>query len=256
MNLIAIYGLPERGNEPSSVVANIFGITMYEAVSRIKFVENVPVIMAGYADPANASAKLDQLLSSGFGALIMHDREIETEENRFVVRRAFLDEDRLRLESRLGKRTVNYESIRVLLRGTSIDRSSETIKERKRKFSAGRAIMTAGLAGTKTVEKKHEEIKEVREGFLNIYDEDSSVITFRENSMDYFSMSGDKRSSRMDNFRHFVAGLRNRCKLAVYDESLLNRAGQVQLLGPLFEPEDDIDIAISLIVNVIRKRGA
>jgi hypothetical protein len=40
-----------------------------------------------------------------------------------------------------------------------------------------------------------------------------------------------------------------RCPAAVYDDRLLNRAGQTRLLGPLLTPEANLDLAVEILAR-------
>ena len=49
------------------------------------------------------------------------------------------------------------------------------------------------------------------------------------------------------NFAYLISELRRFCPGAKYDDRLLNRVGQVRLLGPTLNPETNLDLAIDIL---------
>lgn len=71
-------------------------------------------------------------------------------------------------------------------------------------------------------------------------------------ALTYESFGPRRQPSRAANFAVLVAELRRRCPAAVYDERLLTRAGQARVLGPALSPGEHRDVAITLLVRVLR----
>jgi hypothetical protein len=60
------------------------------------------------------------------------------------------------------------------------------------------------------------------------------------------------QQTRQANFSYLLEELRRHRADARYDDRLLTRAGQVQLLGPSLSPEQYLDIATSLLAKLLK----
>ncbi len=255
VNLVAIHKRPENKDSLATILSEIIGTTLYEAGSRLRVAGRFPVIVAVYAELASAEETAAKLRAAGFGAVVLRQNEIESEEERFIVRKFFLDDMQLRVESRQEESlVVDYSLIDLILRGTCIKQVTESGIEKERKLSVGRAVISGGLMMTKSIEKRRVDTSENREGFLNLYAGMKHVIVFRENSLVYSSLGSMLKPSRSANFTFIAAELKRRCTSAAYNEFLLNKAAQAQMLGPLFNPEEDLDISISLMAKSFRQK--
>jgi len=56
------------------------------------------------------------------------------------------------------------------------------------------------------------------------------------------------------NFAYLASELRRHSPQAVYDDRLLNRVGQVRLLGPVQNPETNLDLAAEILAQSLRSR--
>jgi hypothetical protein len=171
--------------------------------------------------------------------------------DRFVVRSFSFEQSSLRVESRQNdEMTVDYGDVSLILCGKGIMTETESSTETSTKFSLGRAVMTSGLVMTKKEEKHHEHVTENREGFIHLIVKQNKTIVFRENDLDYSSLGDAMKPTRYANFTYIAAELRKRCHNVTYDDSLLNKNVQMQILGPLFDPEEHLDIAIDLLAKI------
>ncbi len=256
LNIVAIRNTPENKSNPAAILGEIIGTTQYEAGSRLRVAGRLPVIVAVYAEPASADETAAKLSSAGFGAVVLSEDEIESDNRRFIVRNFFLDDMQLRVESREGEMLLlDYNLIEIILRGTCIEQFSKTTIEKGKKLSLGLAVISGGLILSKSTERHHVDTSENREGFLNLYAGTKHIIAFRENFVIYSSLGSMLKPTRSANFAFITAELKRRCPDAFYNESLLHRSAQAQILGPLFNPEADADIAISLMAkSLLRKQ--
>ncbi len=255
LNIVAIRNTPENKDNPSAILAGIIGTTQYEAGSRLRIAGRFPVIVAVYAEAAYADEKAAKLRSAGFGAVVLHQDEIESDSNRFIARSFFLDDMQLRVESREGESlVVDYSRMEIILRGTCIEQFTTTTIEKEKKLSLGRAVISGGLVLSKSTEKHHVDTSENREGFLNLYAGMKHIIAFRENSLVYSSLGSMLKPTRSANFAFITDELKRRCPDASYSDALLNKSAQTQILGPLFNPVEDLDIAISLMAKSLRRK--
>ncbi|MEC4685797.1 MAG: hypothetical protein VST71_08725 [Nitrospirota bacterium] len=255
LNIVAIRNTPENKNNAAAILGEIIGTTLYEAGSRLRVAGKFPVIVAVYAEPASADETAAKLRSAGFETVVLDPEEIESDTSRFIVRSFFLDDMQLRVESREGESlVVDYSRIGIILRGTCIEQFTRTTIEKEKKLSLGRAVISGGLVMSKSTEKHHVDTLENREGFLNLYAGMKHIIAFRENSLVYSSLGSMLKPTRSANFAFITAELKRRCPDASYSDSLLNRSAQAQILGPLFNPVEYLDIAISLMAKSLRRK--
>lgn len=252
MHVIAIYNLPEYKETLADTLAATLKATKYEALSRLKSPGKGPLVVGVVAAIIQAEELLTRLREKGFEAAILKEDDIESEAQRFVVRKFRLGVNALVAESKTEESiAVDYSSIDLIIRGTSIAQTTETEKIKEKKFDPGMALMTGGLKMTKTIEKATESTVQTREGFFFLYAGDQQTIVFREGGLAYDSLGTAMQPTRQANFSYLLEELRRRSPEALYDDHMLSRAGQVQLLGPLLNPEAHLDIATSLLGKLL-----
>lgn len=253
MNIVAIYNLDKDEGRLSKALAAALGRTVYEARSRLCVPGRGPSVIDVFQDDKKAEDCAGKLRANGFDAVILRHEEIESDRARFLVRNFEFTGGSLYLESRQMQNFIMpCHDIRLILYGAGImvHTEYETVKERK--FNVGRALMTNGLVMTRTESHKVRTEKEESERFLYIYSPDRQTVVFRENALQYHSLGKALQPSRAANFNHLVTELRRLSPLAAFDDRLLNRARQVQMLGPLFNPEEHLDIATSLLARLLK----
>jgi len=253
MHIVAIHNLPENKESLAATLAAALGATVYEALSRLRSPGKGPFVVGVFAAIGPAEELMKKLRAGGFDSALLKEGEIETEAVGFVVRKFRFSGDALIVESRNEESlAINYSSIELILRGTSIAQSTTTQTVKEKKFDPGMALLTSGLKMTKTTEKILESTVQTREGFVYLYAGDQQTLIFREGGLSYDSLGTALQPTRQANFSYLLEELRRRSQEAIYDDRLLNRAGQVQLLGPSLRPENHMHIATSLLAKVLR----
>jgi len=253
MHIVAIYNLPENKEELAETLAAALRATKYEALSRLKAPGKGPLVVGVSAAIMPAEELMARLRGNGFEAAILKEDEIENEAHRLVVRKFRLGGDALIVESRTEESVaVDYSSIDLIIRGTSIAQTTVTETVKEKKFDPGMALLTSGLKMTKTIKKSTESTAQTREGFFFLYAGDQQTLVFREGGLAYDSLGTAMQHTRQANFSYLLEELRRRSPEAIYDDRLLGRAGQIQLLGPLLSPESHLDIATSLLGKLLR----
>jgi len=253
MYIIAIHNLPQNKESLAATLAAALGATVYEALSRLKSPGKGPFVVGVFAAIGPAEELVKKLRLGGFEAALLKEDEIETEAAGLVVRKFRFSGDALIVESRKEESlAIDYSSIDLIIRGTSIAQSTVTETVKEKKFDPGMALLTSGLKMTKTTEKTMESTVQTREGFFFIYAGDQQMLIFREGGLAYDSLGIALQPTRQANFSYVIEELRRRSPEAIYDDRLLNRAGQVQLLGPSLSPEKHMNIATSLLAKVLR----
>ncbi len=88
-----------------------------------------------------------------------------------------------------------------------------------------------------------------REPFCHLYTTGQPPVVLRQNEIDYSTLGEHRQLSRDANFTWICTELRRRCSAAQWDDRLQTRPGLAQVLGPAFDPEQHLDIAIALIAQ-------
>ena len=253
MHIAAIYNLPQNKEVLAAALAAALGATVYEVFSRLRSPGNGPFVVGVFATIEAAEELVKKLRLGGFEAALLKEDEIETEAVGFAVRKFRFGGNALIVESRKEESlAIDYSSMDLIIRGTSIAQATSTETVKVKKFDPGMALLTSGLKMTKTTEKTIESTVQTREGFFYLYAGDERTVIFREGGLGYDSLGAVMQPTRQANFSYVIEELRRRSPEAIYDDRLLSRAGQVQLLGPSLSPEKYMNIATSLIAKVLR----
>jgi hypothetical protein len=255
MHVVAICGWKEESAELVEALAAALGITVYEA--RPRMIGGGPSVVASFADPELALALAKKLNQSGIATLILDAAAVRSSADYFIVRRFELNEWSMRIETSDGHwAEIPYTEIDLLLPGTSIVGSSETKTVTERKLSIGKTVLSGGIPMTRKVEHQEEAASEERRKVLYLYAGKRSPVFFSQNGMTYDGLGSAMKLSRELNFTHLINELRRFCPEAVYDDRLLNRIGQVRLLGPALNPETNLDLAADILARSLRRGGS
>lgn len=253
MHVVAIHHLEKDKETLSGALAAAMESTVYEALSRLRSPGAGPLTVGVFAERERAERLEKRLNSAGFKALILSAEEIGTEAGGRLVKRFSLGEHDLAVETgKSGGISISFADIELILRGIGIASSTVTETAKKRSLSPGRAILSGGMLITKTTKSVREVTTEEREGFFNLYAGEGPTLVFRENTLVYDSLGPVLRPSRTANLAYLIAELRRRCPGIRYDERLLNRAGQVALLGTSLNPEEHLVVATALLAKALR----
>lgn len=253
MNIVAVYNLDKDEDTLSKALAEALGKTVYEARARLRAPRDGPSIIAVFQDLEKAEECAARLRTNDFDAVILRHEEIESDKARFIARSFEFTVKSLDSESCQKQNFIlPYRDIRIILYGIGITVQKETETVKERKFSMGRALMTSGLVMTRSISHEVRSEEENRERFLYIYAPDRQTVALRENVLQYEALGKALQPSRAANFNYVVAELRKRCPDAVFDDRLLNRGSQAQMLGPSFNPEEHLDLAASLLAKVFK----
>ncbi len=253
MHILAVDHLGEDREALSLALAQALGITLYEARARISAVGMGPVIIASFGDKLAADNKAEQLRAAGISPLVLGRDEIETDEKRTIARTFVLADTELVVGTRTGEEVrMAYSGVTLIIRGTRITHTTRTETEKSTKFALDRAIMSGGLMLTKSVKVTSTTSTDVRDGFFHLYGAALPPVVFPESGVLYDSLGPALQLTRTANFTRLLGELRQRCTAAVFDDRLVNRPGQIRLLGPRFTPEAHLDIALSILALSLR----
>lgn len=246
--IVAIDNLGEDRESLARALSGALGTTVYDALVRVQVPGEGPLIVAAYGEKNIARERAEKLGAAGFRTLVLGQDEVETDEMRTIVRKFLFGDSELEIQARTEETVrIEYALIDIIIRGTRIAQNTETETVKGREFDAGRAILSGGLILTKSVKITQQSTTEMREGFIHLYSGNQRPLVFLESSLFYDSLGPALQPTRAANFAYVLAELRRRCPGAVYDDRLVSKAGQSRLLGPMFDPERHLDIAVSLL---------
>jgi hypothetical protein len=247
---------PGAGALPAALAAAI-GAGPAQLAARLAGAGGGPTVVATAADPAKGAALAAAIGAAGYDPLTIDTAAVETDASRFDVRSPRFDGAVLHaLPRQGGALPVDCRSVELILRGTAYASAEETTTTRTRKFSLGKALLTQGLAVTKTVEQTARRTVESHEGFLLLFAPGIPTVALREGALVYDDFGPLRQPARAANFAVLAAELRRLCTRAVFDDRLLTRAGQARLLGPTLSPERHLDLAIALLARTLRPQAA
>jgi hypothetical protein len=252
MHVVVIHGWKEEKTELIQELAVTLGIMAYEM--RQRMIGGGPAVVANFADPEKARSMAVQLNQSGVATLTIDADAVRGNADRFVVRRFEMKERVLRIEASDGQcAEIAYEDIDLLLPGTRIRGQSETKTVTESKFSLGRTILSGGIPMTKKVERQEEVSTEERDNILCLYAGERPPVIFSQSGLSYDGLGADMKLSRELNFAYLKSELRRLCPAAGYDDRLLNRLGQVRVLGSAQNPETNLDLAFHILARSLRR---
>jgi hypothetical protein len=236
-------GVPE---ERAAALARVLGLTLYEA--RGKITPPAPRVVASFADRGSAEDLVARLADEGFAPLLLPSDTCEGDAARVYVRSFERMSDGWTFEARDGwKRVVRDQDFRVLLHLRSTNTHTQTDTVTTRSFSMKKAVLTGGLAmrSKKTVETTSSSTS--TEASVLLSAKGHPTFGFRESELQFQGLGADLQPARVANWRFFVEQLRSRTPS--FDERLAKRAGQVQVLGGVLDPDRHIDMAIALVTR-------
>jgi hypothetical protein len=257
VHVVAISELAPGFEAKSGALASVLGAAPVDLLFRLRAVWPGPLVVGTAANEAGAAALAASVAGAGFAPLVIAPDSWETDEARFVVRSPGFPDAVLLVESRQGeRRSTALADVDLVIRGTMGASFVETATTSERKLSVGKAVLTGGLLLSSTVTKTTRQQTDTREGFVHLYAPGRPPVVLRESALTYEGFGTRRLSSRAANFAALAAELRRRCPAAVFDERLLTRAGLQRLLGPALAPDQHFDLAITLLVSVLRRGAA
>ncbi|MCB9540713.1 MAG: hypothetical protein H6704_31215 [Myxococcales bacterium] len=252
MHVVALRSLPSPEPDRVKALADILGLTAYEARSRLMAPAGGPTVLGQQAEAEAAAAMAQALRAAGFEPLVLDAARVETDARRFVVRRFRLTDAAIEATNRAGEQqAVPYGTVRLALQATGISVETTTETTKSRTFSAGRALATGGLMMSRTQKTTTTRTSEDWSGCLFVYGA-GPTLAFREPELAYDAADGPVLPTRHANFARLASTVKARCPGAVWDDRLVRRASQTQILGPTLPPEDNLDVALALVARALR----
>jgi hypothetical protein len=197
------------------------GATAYDA--RLLLAGGLPVIAKTTPDKAAALDLLARIRARGHGAVACDAAAVVASADMVTMHRPRLGEDAIALDERPDAR-LRYDDVLALLLASHRRRVDTTTQTRETKLSVGRALMTGGMAFTKTVKTDARTAAEERDGVLYVFRRSGETPwILHEHGTSWPGMVATLAPSEGENFRRAVAALRQRAPGAVFDDRLATR---------------------------------
>lgn len=240
----------QHPRDDAEALAEALGVSTWDAQQRLR--GDGPRVVARVAERDEADRLAVALAAHGFAPLVL-DVDPDAPESIWVVPRGFqLRDEALHVTTRDGSPfAIRWDRMGLLLRGTQISSTKVTEETRRRRFDPVRAVMTGGLMMTRTTTTKTTHETEERVGFLHIVAHGVSDVVVYEDELLYDGLGPQREPTRTANFAALVSLVRSAAPQALYDEQLLTRAGQVQVLGGVLDPETYLDVAQLVLIAAL-----
>lgn len=248
MYVVVLRSLPPP--EPATVqaLATALGVLPYEARGKLLVQGGGPTVVAKLADGGRAQALAQALTRVGFAPLVVAGDEAH--EPMFEARRLSFEQGGFQVEDRGGeRRAIDAGAVRLVLRATGISSGVATETQTRRSFSAGRALLTGGLMLTKKQTTTTTHATEAWVGQVVVHSLVGSPVRIEEGVL--LEGEGPTQPTRQAAFVYIIEQLRARCPQATYDDRLMRRAGQLQLLGAGLPPEEHLELALAILAAAL-----
>ena len=234
----------------TDAIGRVLGLGAYEARLKANVASPGPVVAATSADEETLEIYAETLSGLGVPAFVVG---IASGVQPFVARRIAFADGAFVVESRDGGRfEVPFSDVDLCLRGIGMTDFETTHTETSRKLSVGRAVLSGGLLLTKKVETVRSQTTSKRSGFLLVQLGPDEVVALDEEALQYDGLGDDMKATRSLNFGFVCQRIKAECPDALHDEQLINRARQVQILGPKLSPETHLDLLTTLLTRSLR----
>lgn len=230
MFVVAIAELGRPVEEDLAALASDMGATAYDA--RLLLAAGTPAIVKTTPDRALALELLGRLRARGHGAVACDSGAVVSSGDMVSMRKLRLAPDAVTLDDRPAER-LPYDDVLALLPAVHQRRVDTATQTRETKLSMGRALMTGGMAFTKTVKTSTRSSAEERDVVLYVFRRSGAPPwLLREHGTSWAGLGLPLAHSESENFRIAVAALRERAPGATYDDRLMTRkAGERSMMS-------------------------
>lgn len=251
MHILVIHHWPEGSEDSVKVVAETFGMLVFEA--RQRMASGGPVIIASYADAGAASTAMSGLEQAGIPHLLIDVEAFRNNSAPFAVRHFRFKDTSLQVATSDGQKAdIPYPTISHLLSASTIViPGEEATTTTERKFSLGKTMLSGGLPMTKKVTTQTVGRQEERDEVVCLYAADRGPFYFQQRRLNYSGFGEDKKMSAELNFNHLKQELSRCATRAIFDDRLRQRAGLIKLLGTSFDPDTNLDLGFEILANTL-----
>ena len=221
MFVVAIAELKGTVDAEAAALGADLGVTPYEA--RLLLAGGTPAVLKTTPDKALALDLLARVRARGHGAVACDASAVVGSGAMVSMRRLRLGEQAVTLDDRPGE-SLPYDDVLALIAAVHRRRVDTATQTRETKLSVGRAVMTGGMAFTKTVKTDTRSAAEERESVLYVFRRSGATPwILQENGTSWAGVGGALAPSVGENFRLGVERLRALAPGAAFDDRLLTR---------------------------------
>ena len=221
MFVVAIAELRGSLEDEAAPLAADMGVTAYDA--RLLLAAGTPTIVKTTPDKAVALDLLARVRARGHGVVACDAAAVVSSDEMVAMRRPRLEEDAVTLDDRPDER-LPYADVLALVPAVHQRRVDTATQTRETKLSMGRALMTGGMAFTKTVKTNTRNATEERDVVLYVFRRSGAPPwLLRERGTSWAGLGLPLAPSESENYRAAVAALRERAPGATFDERLMTR---------------------------------
>lgn len=252
MYLVAIHHWQQETAEVAEIVATALNILVFEA--RQKIVGGEPVVIASFADQNRAEELAIKITRAGIPTWVIDTLKVRNNNLQQHATRVELGAQTLQVKISTGEfLEIEYETIDLLLLATcSAGQIGKGNTTTRRKFSLGKTLLAGGIPMTKKVKTTEILSTEERDKTLWLYSNTGEALVFTRNALVYSDLGKTRRMTRDLNFTYFLKELQRLAPQARYNDRLLTRVGQVQVLGTVLNPESNLDLAFEILSQSLR----
>ena len=225
MYVVALAELATSLEAEAAALAADLGTTAYE--ERLHLLTGLPSVVLTTVDKGEALALLAKLRARKHGAMACDVSAVVGHEAMIPMRGFTLEPDAVVA----GSERLPFGEITALLRAMHRSQTESRGETKGRQFSAGKALLTGGLAFTKTVTREEKSVVQASEQVLYVFRAGGETPwLLRERGTSYAGLGAGLVASSTQNFLTTIARLRERAPTALYDERLLNPRNAVMRL--------------------------
>lgn len=221
MYVVAIAELRGSIESEAAPLAADLGATAYDA--RLMLAPGLPAVVKTTPDKATALDLLARLRARGHGAVACDASAVVGSPAMVSMRRLRVGEQAVTLDDRPGER-LPYDDVMALVAAVHRRRVDTATQTRETKLSVGRAVMTGGVAFTKTVKTDTRTATEEREAVLYVFRRSGATPwILHEHGTSWAGLGRSLAPSESENYRLAVETLRALATGAAFDDRLVTR---------------------------------
>jgi len=218
--VVALAELRAPVDAEAAALATDLGVTAYEA--RLLLVAGMPSVVKTTPDKALALDLLARLRARGHGAVACDASAVVASTAMVAMQRLAIGPDGVTLAEPPDAR-LPFDDVLALVSAVHRQHADTTTTSRETKFSMQRALLTGGVALTKTVTKETRSASDDRAGVLYVFRRSGQTPwILREHGTAWTGLPV-LAATESENYRAAVALLRERAPGATFDDRLVTR---------------------------------
>jgi hypothetical protein len=219
--VVALAELSGSIEAEAAPLAADLGATPYDA--RLLLAPGLPAVVKTTPDKALALDLLARVRARGHGAVACDASAVVASAAMVPMRRLRVGEDALTLDDRPGER-LPWADVMALVAAVHRRRVDSATQTRETKLSVGRAVMTGGMAFTRTVKTDTRTATEDRDRVLYVFRRSGATPwILHEHGTSWAGLGRPLAPSEGENFRLALEVLRSLAPGAAFDDRLVAR---------------------------------